>query len=133
MRAASQWWSLSGKLTGVAREEIDEYLEQLDEPKRSSLLALRQAIASIVPDAEEGIAYGSPAFRLNGKVIAGFAAFKNHLSYMPHSGSVLAALPDDVAGYVTSKGALQFPIDRPLPIPLVKKLIAARMKEVLGG
>lgn len=133
MRAASQWWSLSGKLTGVAREEIDEYLEQLDEPKRSSLLALRQAIASIVPDAEEGIAYGSPAFRLNGKVIAGFAAFKNHLSYLPHSGSVLAALPDDVAGYVTSKGALQFPIDRPLPIPLVKKLIAARMKEVLGG
>ena len=66
-------------------------------------------------------------------MIAGFAAFKNHLSYLPHSGSVLAALPDDVAGYVTSKGALQFPIDRPLPIPLVKKLIAARMKEALGG
>ena len=61
MRAASTRRSLSGKLDGVAPEQIDDYLAQLDEPKRSSLLALRQAIASIVPDMEEGIAYGSPA------------------------------------------------------------------------
>jgi uncharacterized protein YdhG (YjbR/CyaY superfamily) len=80
--------------------------------------------------AEEGISYGMPAFRLDGKVIAGFAAFKNHLSYLPHSGAVLAELADDVADYVTSKGALQFSIDKPLPKTLVKKLIAARLRDI---
>src|SRR5438309_7384360 len=114
----------------MSRHEVDEYLANLDEPKRTTLQALRQTIHSIIPEAEEGISYGMPAFRLQGKVIAGFAAFKNHLSYLPHSGSVFAEMPDDVAGYVTSKGALQFPIDRPLPKALVKKLIAIRLKQV---
>ena len=62
--------------------------------------------------------------------MAGFAAFKNHLSYFPHSGSVLSELSDDVAPYATSKGALQFAVDAPLPNGLVKKLIAVRMKEL---
>jgi uncharacterized protein YdhG (YjbR/CyaY superfamily) len=65
-----------------------------------------------------------PAFRLQGKVIAGFAAFKNHLSYLPHSGSVFPELGDTISHYKTSSGALQFPVDRPLPKALVKKLIA---------
>jgi len=114
----------------MSQQEIDEYLANLDEPKRTTLQRLRQTIRSVVPEGEEGISYGLPAFRLQGKVIAGFAAFKNHLSYLPHSGSVFAEMPDDVAGYVTSKGALQFPIDRPLPKALVKKLIAIRLKQV---
>jgi uncharacterized protein YdhG (YjbR/CyaY superfamily) len=115
----------------VSKREIDDYLANLDEPKRTTLQELRQTIHSIVPEAEQGISYGVPAFRLHGKVIAGFAAFKNHLSYLPHSGSVLAELSDDVAGYVTSKGALQFAIDKPLPKALVKKLIAVRLRKVL--
>jgi len=114
----------------MSQQEIDEYLANLDEPKRTTLQQLRQTIRSVLPQAEEGISYGLPAFRLQGKVIAGFAAFKNHLSYLPHSGSVFAEMPDDVAGYVTSKGALQFPIDRPLPKGLVKRLIAIRLKQV---
>ena len=114
----------------MSQQEIDEYLANLDEPKRTTLQQLRQTIRSVLPQAEEGISYGLPAFRLQGKVIAGFAAFKNHLSYLPHSGSVFAEMPDDVAGYVTSKGALQFPIDRPLPKALVKKLITIRLKQV---
>jgi uncharacterized protein YdhG (YjbR/CyaY superfamily) len=114
----------------VSQHEVDEYLANLDEPKRTTLQRLRQTIRTIVPDAEEGIAYGMPAYRLRGKVIAGFAAFKNHLSYLPHSGSVFAEIPDDVAGYVTSKGALQFAIERPLPKALVKKLIAIRLRQV---
>jgi uncharacterized protein YdhG (YjbR/CyaY superfamily) len=115
----------------VSQQEIDDYLANLEEPKRTTLQELRQTIHNIVPEAEQGISYGMPAFRLHGRVIAGFAAFKNHLSYLPHRGSVFAELPDDVAGYVTSKGALQFPIDKPLPKALVKKLIAARLREVL--
>ena len=114
----------------MSRQEVDEYLANLDEPKRTTLQQLRQTIHSIVPEAEEGIAYGAPAYRLRGKVIAGFAAFKNHLSYLPHSGSVFAEIPDEVAGYVTSKGALQFSIERPLPTALVKKLIAIRLRQV---
>ena len=114
----------------MSQQEVDEYLANLEEPKRTTLQALRQTIQGIVPGAEEGISYGMPAYRLRGKVIAGFAAFKNHLSYLPHSGSVFAEIPDDVAGYVTSKGALQFPIGRPLPEALVKKLIATRLRQV---
>ena len=114
----------------MSQHEVDEYLANLDGPKRTTLQQLRQTIRSIVPEAEEGISYGMPAYRLRGKVIAGFAAFKNHLSYLPHSGSVFAEMPDDVAGYVTSKGALQFPIERPLPKGLVKKLIATRLRQV---
>ena len=116
----------------MSRQEIDAYLAQLEEPKRGTLERLRQSIRGILPDTEEGIAYGSPAFRLHGKVIAGFAAFKNHLSYLPHSGSVLARLPDEVAGYVTSKGALRFSIDQSLPEQLVKKLIDVRLDEIAG-
>jgi len=109
---------------------IDDYLAALDEPKRTTLQALRDTIHGIIPHAEECISYGMPAFRLEGKVIAGFAAFKNHLAYLPHSGSVLGELSDDLAGYESTPGSLHFPINKPLPKSLVKKLIATRLKEV---
>ena len=73
------------------------------------------------------------ARRLRGKVIAGFAAFKHHLSYFPHSGSVLTELHRAVAPYRTTKGALQFPFDTPLPDLLVKELIAERVRQAFGG
>jgi len=67
----------------MSTEEIDAYVAALEEPKRSTLRELRRTILDIVPDAEECLSYRMPAFRLRGKVIAGFAAFKNHLSYLP--------------------------------------------------
>jgi uncharacterized protein YdhG (YjbR/CyaY superfamily) len=115
----------------VSEREIDDYLATLDEPKRSTLRQLRQSIVRIIPDAEQCISYGTPAFRLHGKVVAGFVAFKNHLSYLPHSGSVFPELRDDLANYPTSSGALRFPIDKPLPEELVEKLIAVRISQVL--
>jgi uncharacterized protein YdhG (YjbR/CyaY superfamily) len=108
---------------------MDDYLATLDEPKRSTLEALRKTIIEIVPGAEQGISYGVPAFKVQGKAVAGFAAFKSHLSYVPHSGSVLATLQDDTAQYETSKGSLKFAVDKPLPKRLVKKLISSRMRE----
>jgi uncharacterized protein YdhG (YjbR/CyaY superfamily) len=114
----------------VTPRGIDEYLAALDEQKRTSLQELRQTILGIIPNAQECISYGMPGFRLEGKVIAGFAAFKNHLSYLPHSGSVLGELTDDLAGYESTPGSLHFPIDQPLPKALVRKLIAIRLKEV---
>jgi uncharacterized protein YdhG (YjbR/CyaY superfamily) len=113
-------------------QTIDEYLVTLDDQKRTALQQLRRTILDIIPNAEECISYGMPAFRLEGKVIAGFAAFKNHLSYLPHSGSVIPELSDDLAAYKSTTGSLHFPIDRPLPKTLVKKLIATRLKEVSG-
>ena len=110
--------------------EIDEYLAALDEPKRSTLEQLRRTILEIIPEADQCISYGMPAFKVRGKAVAGFAAFKNHLSYFPHSGSVLPEIAEDVAGYAGSKGTLQFAIDTPLPKPLVEKLIAVRLGQL---
>jgi uncharacterized protein YdhG (YjbR/CyaY superfamily) len=114
----------------VAAEEIDEYLAALDEPKRGTLEELRRSIVEVVPDAEQCISYGMPAFKVQGKVVAGFAAFQHHLSYLPHSGSVLVALGDAVDGYSTSKGALRFDVDTPLPTSLVRQLVATRMEQL---
>lgn len=118
------------KLAVMSQRDIDRYLAALDEPKRSTLETLRQSILEVVPDAEQCIAYGLPAFKVQGKTVAGFAAFKQHLSYLPHSGSVLPALGDDVARYETTKGSLHFAIDKPLPKRLVKKLVTTRMRQV---
>jgi uncharacterized protein YdhG (YjbR/CyaY superfamily) len=115
----------------VSEQEIDAYLAALDEPKRRTLSALRQTIVGIIPDAEQCISYGMPAFRLHGKVVAGFAAFKNHLSYLPHSGSVFSELRDELRAYQYSSGSLRFPIDTSLPADLVRKLIAVRVGHVL--
>lgn len=113
----------------VSAQEIDEYLGALEEPKRTTLTRLRQTILEIVPEAQQGISYGAPAFKVRGKTIAGFAAFKDHLSYLPHSGSVFPQLKGELTGYTTSSGALRFAIDQPLPVPLVEKLIAVRLQQ----
>jgi uncharacterized protein YdhG (YjbR/CyaY superfamily) len=114
----------------MAPREIDRYLAALNEPERSTLEAVRRSIMEIVPEAEECISYGAPAFKVEGKAVAGFAAFKDHLSYRPHSASVLTTLGDDIATYDASKGALKFAIDTPLPKRLVKKLVVTRMREL---
>src|ERR1700690_2935977 len=113
----------------MSAEEIDAYLDALEEQKRSTLRELRRTILDVIPDAEQCISYRLPAFRIGGKVIAGFAAFKHHLSYLPHSGSVLPELHDEIVGYETTTGAPPFPVDAPLPQELVKKLIDVRMRQ----
>ena len=112
----------------MSAQEIDQYLAALDADKRATLAVLRQRILDVLPEAEQGISYGVPAFKIRGKTIAGFAAFKNHLSYLPHSGSVFPRLKNELRGYSTSTGALRFDIGRPLPAPLVEKLIAVRLE-----
>ena len=114
----------------MATRDIDKYLAKVEEPKRGTLEALRVSILDVVPDAEQGISYGMPAFKIGGKAVAGFAAFKNHLSYFPHSSSVIEELAGDLTRYETSKGTLKFAIDKPLPKRLVKKLVVTRMREL---
>ena len=114
----------------MAKQEIDAYLATVGEPKRTTLQQLRETILGLVPDAEEVISYRVPAFRVPGGVVAGFAAFKNHLSYLPFSGSVLPALEAEIAEYGHTVSSLHFPIDRPLPRALVEKLIELRLGEI---
>jgi uncharacterized protein YdhG (YjbR/CyaY superfamily) len=115
----------------VSAEEVDEYLNALEEPKRTTLSLLRQTILAVLPEAEQGISYGAPAFKVQGKTIAGFAAFKNHLSYLPHSGSVFPELADELRSYRKSSGALRFAVDEPLPRSTVERLIAVRLRQAL--
>lgn len=117
----------------MSAEEIDEYLSGVGEPGRSTLERLRRSILGVVPAAEQGMAYGVPAFRVDGQVVAGFAALKGHLSYFPHSGSVLSALGDEVTGYSTSKGTLRFAHDEPLPDDLVRRLLEVRLEQASNG
>ncbi|GAA4733741.1 hypothetical protein GCM10025782_36580 [Pedococcus ginsenosidimutans] len=118
---------VASTLAAMTADEVDAYLAGLEEPKRSTLEALRRSIRAVVPDAEECISYGMPAFRVEGKVVAGFAAFKHHLAYLPHSGTVLAGLSDALTAYERTSGSLHFPVDEPLPDELVRSLVEAKL------
>ena len=113
----------------VSADEVDRYLDALEEPKRATLTQLRQTILDLLPEADQGMSYGVPAFKVRGKTIAGFAAFTRHLSYLPHSGSVFPQLTDELKGYTCSTGALRFGIGEPLPVSLVEKLITVRLQQ----
>jgi uncharacterized protein YdhG (YjbR/CyaY superfamily) len=108
---------------------IDEYLKALTADRHEALEKLRQTITAIVPDAEECISYSMPAFRVDGRVIAGFQATSKGCSYYPFSGRTLATLAADLAGYGQTKSALHFDPERPLPKALVRKLLATRLAE----
>ena len=110
----------SGHLRGMAGStgEVDEYLRRVEEPGRSTLQTLRRTILEIVPDAEQVISYRVPAFPARGETVAGIAAFKDHLSYLPFSGSVLSQLADELDGYAMTKSSLHFSVDRPCRRPL---------------
>jgi uncharacterized protein YdhG (YjbR/CyaY superfamily) len=110
--------------------EVDDYLAGVPEPQRATLSTMRAMIAELLPDAEQGIAYGVPCFKVGGKGVAGIGFFKNHNTYFPMSGSITAELAGELTGYVTAKGSLQFPADAPLPQPLVERLIEARFREI---
>ena len=84
----------------------------------------------VLPEAGEGLAYGVPAFRLNGKLVAGFAAHTKHVNYLPHSGSVVGELGEVLAGYDTTKGSVKFPPGGSLPADVVRALVAARLAEL---
>jgi uncharacterized protein YdhG (YjbR/CyaY superfamily) len=111
-----------------APKDVDEYLACVPEPARGTLNKMRAAIRSAVPaDATEVISYGMPAFKHNG-VLVWFAAFSNHCSLFP-TASVIEAFKNDLKGFSTSKGTIQFPTNKPLPTALVKKLVKARVAQ----
>jgi uncharacterized protein YdhG (YjbR/CyaY superfamily) len=108
---------------------IDDYLAKVKGAQRRALDELRALIRSLLPKAEECISYGLPAFRLDGEVVAGFAATAKGCSYYPFSGSTLASLAAELDGYSMTSGALHFTPERPLPRALVRKLLKTRRAE----
>lgn len=115
----------------MAIENHDDYIAAQPEWARPLLSRLRGQIATLVPEADECISYNMPAFRLpDGKVVAGYAGFKKHCAYLPHSGGVLAACADALQGYAMTQGSLHFTADKPLSDALVRTLIDARMAEI---
>jgi len=105
---------------------VDEYLASVPEPARSTLNKVRAAIRSAVPpEATETISYRIPAFK-HKKVLVWFAAFSDHCSLFP-TASVIEAFKNELKGFSTSKGTIHFPVDKPLPAALVKKMVKARL------
>ncbi len=111
-----------------APKNVDEYLARVPEPARSTLKKMRAAIRSAAPpEATETISYRMPAFKYKG-VLVWFAAFSNHCSLFP-TAAVIEAFRTQLKGYSTSKGTIHFPVDKPLPTALVKKLVKARVAQ----
>jgi uncharacterized protein YdhG (YjbR/CyaY superfamily) len=113
-------------------EDVDDYLAAAPEPHRTTLTALRSLLVGLLPEAEQGIAYGVPCFKVDGKGIAGFAFYTKHCSYFPMSGSITAELASELRGYGTAKGSIRFAVDEPLRADLVRQLVEARQREVMG-
>src|SRR4051812_1753369 len=108
---------------------IDEYMTGFPEDVQEKLEALRATIRKAAPDAEEIISYGMPTFYLKSNLVH-FAAFKNHIGFYP-APSGIEAFNEELSPYKTSKGAAQFPIDKPLPLSLVSKIVQYRVKQNL--
>ena len=114
-----------------APKGVDEYLAGVPEPARSTLKKIRAAIRSAAPaEAIEIISYGIPALKYKG-VLAWYAAFANHCSFFP-TAAVIEQFKNELKGFSLSKGTIQFPTDKPLPLALVKKMVKARVKQVEG-
>jgi uncharacterized protein YdhG (YjbR/CyaY superfamily) len=118
----------SAKVADAAPRNVDEYLARVPEPARSTLHKMRAAIRSAVPpEATETISYRIPAFKYNGPLLW-YAAFSDHCSLFP-TAAVIAAFKKELQGYALSKGTIQFPVDKPLPTTLVRKLVKARVAQ----
>lgn len=112
---------------------VDEYLDGAPEPQRSTLTELRSMLAAMLPDAEQGMSYGVPAFKVGGVAIAGYAYAKRHCSYFPHSGSVFERVePELLEGYDWARGTLRFPVDQLPDEILVRRLVEIRLSLLEG-
>lgn len=114
----------------MSKAEVDQYLKGLPEAAVFSLQALRKQVLDLVPNGEEGISYAMPCVKLNGKAVAGYAAFKKHIGYFPHSGNIVPQLEAELADRKQTTGGFQFGLGEVLPDDLVQKLVALRLKEL---
>lgn len=108
---------------------VDDYLAALAPERRERIDALRRIVREVVPDAEEAISYNMPAFRLDGRFFISFDAFKRHDSLFPASEGVVTGLGVEIRPHLAGRGTLRFPIDRPLPLDLIRRIVEIRVGE----
>jgi len=113
---------------GSSTSEVDDYLAEVPSEARAALEKLRKTIKAVVPSAVEVISYQIPTFKLDGRMLVSYAAFKDHCSFFPGAAPIKAH-EDELKSYKTSKGTIRFPTSKPLPATLVKKLVRTRIKE----
>jgi uncharacterized protein YdhG (YjbR/CyaY superfamily) len=114
----------------ASSDGVDAYIAAVPEPTQTTLVQLREIIRSAVPnEAVEVISYGIPAFALS-KPFFGYAAFKNHLSVLPFSGSLFNSFAEELKPYAHTKSSLHLPFDKPLPAALIRKLVRARVAAI---
>ena len=112
---------------------VDASLAELDEDKRATLSSVRASVLALLPEAEDCLAWSMPAFRWRGKVLLCYAAAKRHCAVYPMSRRVIETMGEELAGYSLSAGTIRFPVDSPLPEPLLARIIELRTAEIGGG
>jgi uncharacterized protein YdhG (YjbR/CyaY superfamily) len=113
--------------------DVDEYMAQLPVDRRAVMEELRRTIRAAAPGATEAIAYNMPAFRLDGRFLVSYEAYKRHYSLFPWSDAMVEELGEDLKPYAVGKGTIRFPLDEPMPVDLVTRIVAIRNREVAQG
>ena len=109
---------------------VEEYMASLPDDRRAVMEQLRSTIRAAAPDATEAISYNMPAFRLNGRFLVSYEAFKRHYSLFPWSDGMLEELGPALKPYAVGKGTIRFPADEPIPLELVTRIVGIRNREV---
>ena len=117
----------------AAPTSVEDYLAALPEEPRAALEKLRKTIKAAAPQATETISYQMPAFKLHGRFLVYYAAFKDHCSLFPASKAVMEALREELKPYFSGKGTLRFHADKPIPAALVRKIVRVRIEENAAG
>ena len=110
-------------------KSVDEYMAEVPEPQRAALEKLRAQIAAAAPGAVETISYQMPAFKLEGRFLVSFAAFRDHCSLFPASNQVMEEMGEELEPFFSGKGTLRFTPGKPIPARLVTKIVKARIEE----
>jgi uncharacterized protein YdhG (YjbR/CyaY superfamily) len=129
MKRANLEKRVSAGSANLAVEAVDRYLAATSEPARGMLVAIRDVVRAVVPpEAEEVFSYGMPGFRYKGTLLY-FGAFKHHCGFFPGSPPLLQSLADELNDFKTSRGGIQFPFTKPLPVALIEKIVRLRVAE----
>ena len=113
-------------------ESVDEYMAQLPDDRRAVMEQIRSTVRAAAPDATEVIAYNMPAFRLDGRFLVSYEAFKRHYSLFPWSDAMVEELGEALRPYAVGKGTIRFPADEPIPLELITRIVQIRNREVEG-